>query len=72
MAEIHEMIGPMGNLTSYNVLVDRRWTCQISDYGLERFKEPTRHHAPTPTDEEKYHSTFHNENFPILNDFYLK
>ena len=53
---MHEVIGPMGNLTSYNILVDRRWTCRISDYGLNRFKEPDLLYRSSLTDEEKYQS----------------
>ena len=56
MAEIHDGIGAMGNLTSFNVLVDRRWTCRISDYGLDKFKEPSSQYKLTLTDEEKYKS----------------
>ena len=55
MCEIHEAIGPMGNLTSYNILVDRRWTCRVSDYGLEKFKADSHHMKPyEPTETEKY------------------
>jgi len=54
MSEIHDAIGPMGNLTSYNVLVDRRWTCRISDYGLDRFKEPNPIYMPTLSEDESY------------------
>ena len=56
MVELHDAIGPMGNLTSYNVLVDRRWTCRISDYGLDRFKEPNPIFLPTLTEDETYRS----------------
>ena len=56
MSEIHDAIGPMGNLTSFNVLVDRRWTCRIADYGLDRFKEPNPMYKPTLSEEETYKS----------------
>ncbi len=58
MVEIHDAIGPMGNLTSYNILVDRRWTCRISDYGMEKFKENPHHSKKYDAkfDEEKYQS----------------
>eukprot|EP00794_Sanderia_malayensis_P009846 gene9846-10856_t len=54
MVEIHDAIGPMGNLTSHNVLIDRRWTCRIADYGLEKFKENQTAGKYTLTEEEKY------------------
>ena len=28
-----------GHLTSRNVLVDSRWNCKISDYGLHKFRQ---------------------------------
>ena len=56
MGELHDAIGPMGNLTSYNVLVDRRWTCRISDYGLDKFREPNPAFIPTLSEDETYKS----------------
>ncbi len=39
MAYIHQShIGSHGHLTSSNCVVDSRWACKITDYGLGLFK----------------------------------
>ena len=32
-------IGSHGHLTSSNCIVDKRWTCKITDYGMANFKQ---------------------------------
>ena len=48
-----------GHLTSYNILVDNRWNCKLTDYGLESFKDTSLEiNKKTPRDEEaKYEGT---------------
>lgn len=32
-------IGVHGNLKSTNCVIDSRWVCKITDFGLDKFKE---------------------------------
>ena len=37
---LHESdIGLHGRLTSFNICVDNRWNCKLTDYGLSKFKD---------------------------------
>jgi len=39
MVELHRSpIGAHGRLTSSNCVIDNRWVCKITDYGLDKFK----------------------------------
>src|SRR6218665_212535 len=39
MEYLHESpVGPHGHLTSSNCVIDRKWECKITDYGLKQFK----------------------------------
>lgn len=56
LAALHE--SPLkyhGHLTSKNVLVDSRWNCKITDYGLSKFKQvlPLRQPSNDPVLEGK-------------------
>ncbi|XP_057293671.1 atrial natriuretic peptide receptor 1-like [Hydractinia symbiolongicarpus] len=51
LATIHESpIKIHGHLTSHNILIDSRWNCKISDYGLLKFKSAVQ---PKITDENE-------------------
>ncbi|XP_057293678.1 retinal guanylyl cyclase 2-like [Hydractinia symbiolongicarpus] len=55
LAAIHDSpIKVHGHLTSKNVLIDNRWNCTISDYGLFKFKEQHNYKVLDIDDEEKY------------------
>ena len=39
MLELHRSpIGAHGRLSSSNCVIDNRWVCKITDYGLDKFK----------------------------------
>src|SRR6218665_2614462 len=48
MEYLHESpVGPHGHLTSSNCVVDRKWECRITDYGLKQFKRTKNQEIPT-------------------------
>jgi len=62
----NSQIGSHGNLKSSNCIVDSRFICKITDFGL-----PTLRHKPLPTTDEekdeKYYKSIYSWFFPILN-----
>lgn len=48
MEYLHDSdVGPHGHLTSSNCVVDSKWQCRITDYGLKQFKRTRNHEIST-------------------------
>ena len=46
-------IGSHGHLTSSNCIVDKRWTCKITDYGMGNFKQCKKSKVRDDDDDEE-------------------
>lgn len=56
MLELHRsQIGAHGRLTSSNCVIDNRWVCKITDYGLDKFKANAKEDI---SEYQQYRSTF--------------
>ena len=57
MQELHRsQIGAHGRLTSCNCVIDNRWVCKITDYGLDKLKANAKEDI---SEYQQYRSKFH-------------